>query len=127
MKGDYTMINMNEIIANVTMTKICSIKPDKDSDEQKQITLKVKFDGAMLSSVFDKAVSGAVIQWQNGVGRKHFDEYKNGQVIEIQFNAPASRTAIDPETAMIAKLQSMTPEEQVAYLKDMANKANKKA
>jgi len=125
MKGDHTMINMNEVIANVTLTKVCSIKPDKDSDEQKQITLKVKFDGAVLSSVFDKAVSGAVIQWQNGVGRKHFDEYKNGQVIEIQFNAPASRTAIDPETAMIAKLQSMTPEEQVKYLKELAAKAVK--
>ena len=125
MKGDHIMINMTEVIANVTLTKVCSIKPDKDSDEQKQITLKVKFDGAVLSSVFDKAVSGAVIQWQNGVGRKHFDEYKNGQVIEIQFNAPASRTAIDPETAMIAKLQSMTPEEQVKYLKELAAKAVK--
>jgi len=125
MKGDYTMINMNEVIANVTLTKVCSIKPDKESDESKQITLKVKFDGAVLSSVFDKAVSGAVIQWQNGVGRKHFDEYKNGQVIEIQFIAPASRTAIDPETAMIAKLQSMTPEEQVKYLKELTAKAVK--
>lgn len=124
MKGVYTM-NMNEIIANVTMTKVCSIRPDGDSDEKKNITLKIKFDGAMLSSVFDKAVSGAVIQWQNGVGRKNFDTYKNGQVIEIQFNAPASRTAVDPETAMIAKLQSMTPEEQAKYLKELTAKATK--
>jgi hypothetical protein len=116
---------MNEVIANITLTKVCSIKPDKESDESKQITLKVKFDGAVLSSVFDKAVSGAIIQWQNGVGRKNFDTYKNGQVIEIQFIAPASRTAIDPETAMIAKLQSMTPEEQVKYLKELAAKAVK--
>jgi hypothetical protein len=116
---------MNEVIANVTLTKVCSIKPDKESDESKQINLKVKFDGAVLSSVFDKAVSGAVIQWQNGVGRKNFDTYKNGQVIEIQFIAPASRTAVDPETAMIAKLQSMTPEEQVKYLKELTAKAVK--
>jgi hypothetical protein len=125
MKGDYTMINMNEIIANVTLTKVCSIKPDGDSDEKKNITLRIKFDGSPLQSVFDKAVSGAVIQWQNGVGRKNFDTFKSGQTVDIQFNAPASRTAIDPETAMIAKLQSMTPEEQAKYLKELTAKAVK--
>ena len=108
-------MNINEVIANVTMTKIYSIKADKDSDESKQITLKVKFDGATLSSVFDKAVSGAVIAWQNGVGRKNFDTFKPNQVIEIQFNAPASRAQIDPMDALLAnaKAANMTPE---AYL-----------
>jgi hypothetical protein len=125
MKGMKTMINMNEVIANVVLTKVCSIKADKDSDETKQISLKVKFDGAKLSSVFDKAVSGAVIQWQNGVGRKNFDTYKNNQTVEIQFTAPASRTAIDPETAMVAKLMTMTAEEQTKYLKGLAAKATK--
>jgi len=116
---------MNETISNVVLTKVCSIKADKDSDETKQISLKVKFDGAKLSSVFDKAVSGAVIQWQNGVGRKNFDTYKNNQTVEIQFTAPASRTAIDPETAMVAKLMTMTAEEQAKYLKELAAKATK--
>ncbi len=108
-------MNMNEIISNVTLTKVCSIKPDKDSNESKNITLKVKFDGAKLLSVFDKAVSGAVIAWQNGVGRKNFDTYKNGQVVEVQFIAPASKAQIDPMDALInnAKAAGMTPE---AYL-----------
>ena len=118
-------MNLNEIIANVTLTKVCSIKADKESDVSKSITLKVKFDGSTLSSVFDKAVSGAVIAWQNGVGRKNFDTYKPNQVVEIQFNAPASRSAIDPETAMVAKLQTMTPAEQIAYLKELTAKAAK--
>ncbi len=122
--GGFTM-NLNEIITNITLTKVCSIKPDKDSDESKNITLRIKFDGATLQSVFDKAVSGAVIQWQNGVGRKNFDTFKPNQVVDVQFNAPASRTAIDPETAMIAKLKSMTPNEQAAYLKELATKAVK--
>ena len=120
------MIDMNEIIANVTLTKVCSIKPDKDSEESKQITLKVKFDGTPFKAVFDKAVSGAVIQWQNGVGRKNFDNFKKGQVIEIQFNAPASRTAVDPETAMVALLAGLTPEEQKAKINEMLAKASKK-
>ena len=123
-KGDHTM-NMNEVITNVTLTKVCSIKADKDSTESKSITLKVKFDGATIQSVFDKAVSGAVIQWQNGVGRKGYDTFKPNQVVEIQFTAPASRTAVDPETAMIALLQSMTPEQQAAKFKEMMNRAAK--
>lgn len=122
--GGYTM-NMNETITNVILTKVCSIKADKDSADSKQITLRVKFDGASLGSVFDKAVSGAVIAWQNGVGRKGFDTFKNLQTVDIQFIAPASRTAIDPEQAMIAKLQSMTPEEQLTYLKELTSKAAK--
>ena len=95
-------MNMNEVIANVTLSKVCSIKADKDSTESKQITLKIKFDGSTIQSVFDKAVAGAVIQWQNGVGRKNFDTYKPNQTVEIQFNAPASRTAIAPEDAFLA-------------------------
>ena len=118
-------MKMNETITNVTLTKACSIKPDKDSTESKQITLRIKFDGATVQSVFDKAVAGAVIQWQNGPGRKGFDGYKNGQTVDIQFTAPG-RTTIDPETAMVTKLQSMAPDEQIAYLKDLASKANRK-
>ena len=117
-------MNLNTIITDVTLTKVCSIKPDKDSDESKNITLKIKFDGATLQSVFDKAVSGTVIQWQNGA-RQNFDTLKHNQTVDIQFNAPASRTAIDPETAMIAKLKAMSPNEQAAYLKDLATKAVK--
>ena len=95
-------MNMNDLITNVTLTKVCSIKADKDSTESKNITLKVKFDGSPLKAVFDKALAGAVIQWQNGVGRKSFDTLKANQVVEIQFNAPASRTAIAPEDAFLA-------------------------
>ena len=118
-------MNMNEIIQGVTLSKACSIKADKDSTEAKVINLKVKFDGASIQSVFEKAMAGTVITWQNGVGRKNFDTYKPNQVVEITFIAPASKAAIDPETAMIAKLQAMTPDEQLAYLKELAAKATK--
>ena len=112
-------MDLNEIITDITMTKVCSIKVDKESKVSKIINLKVKFDGASLSSVFDKALAGAVIQWQNGVGRKRFDTYKPNQVVEIQFSAPARRSAIDPETAMIIKLQSMSSAEQKEYIASM--------
>ena len=108
------MINMNEVISGVTLTKACSIKADKDSDVSKVINLKVKFDGAMLQGVFDKALAGAVIQWQNGVGRKNFDTYKDKQVVEISFTSPAKST-VDPMESIIAsaKAAGMTVEEYV--------------
>lgn len=95
-------MDMNEVITNLTLTKACSIKPDMDSTESKLINLKVKFDGAALGSVFDKAVSGAVIQWQNGPGRKAFDNLKAGQIVEVQFTSPGRRAQIDPVEAIIA-------------------------
>ncbi len=124
MKGGLTMINMSEIISGVTLTKACSIKADKDSDSSKVINLKVKFDGATLQGVFNKALAGAVIQWQNGVGRKQFDTLKDKQTVEITFTSPA-KTTVDPETAMVNKLANMTPEEQQAYIAELMLKAKK--
>lgn len=124
MKGGITMMNMSEVISGVTLTKACSIKVDKDSDSSKVINLKVKFDGATLQGVFDKALAGAVIQWQNGVGRKQFDTLHDKQVVEIAFTSPA-KTTVDPETAMVNKLANMTPEEQQAYIAELMLKVKK--
>ena len=120
-------MNMTEVITDVVLTKACSIKADKDSEESKVINLKVKFDGVQLGDVFAKALSSTVITWQNGVGRKTFDTFKNNQIVEINFAAPVSRAQIDPESAMIAKLQAMKPEERAAYLKELIAKVKKEA
>ena len=107
MKGK--AMNLNEIVRNVSLTKTCSIKPDKDSAESKAINVKVVFDGVPLKAVFDKAVSQAIIQWQNGPGRAKFDLWNNHQVVEIQFKAPAANVK--------------TREEQIAETKAMFMKA----
>ena len=102
MKGEKTMINMNEVIANVTLTKACNISPDGDSKKEgitKRVNVKVKFDGATLQGVFDKALASTVISWQNGVGRKAFDSLTANQTVEITFNAPASKPTEAPEDA----------------------------
>lgn len=96
------MINMNEIISGVTLTKSCNVSPDSESKKDgttKRINVKVKFDGATLQGVFDKALASTVISWQNGVGRKAFDSLTNNQTIEIQFTAPASKPTEAPEDA----------------------------
>jgi len=98
-------MNLNQTVDNVTLSKVCSIKADADTDEKKSITLKVKFDGSTLQSVFDKAVAGAVIQWQNGPGRKGFDQWNDKQTVNIDFKAPG-RTQVDPKTAMISQAKA---------------------
>ena len=117
-------MDMNEMITNITLTKTCSVKADKDSTESKVINLRVKFDGATVGDVFAKAVSSAVISWQNGQGRKTFDTLKNNQTVDIQFAAPAARPQMDPMDAIIqgAAASGMTVEAYViAELKKRSN------
>ncbi len=95
-------MDMGQIITGVTLTKACNVSPDNESKKEgvtKRINVKVKFDGATVGGVFDKALSGTVIQWQNGVGRKAFDSYTENQTVEITFIAPASKPTEAPEDA----------------------------
>jgi hypothetical protein len=81
-------MDLKQTVHGVTIAKACSIKPYKAADTSKQVTLNVRFEGVALQSVFDKAVAGAVIQWQNGPGRSKFDTWKDHQVVDIEFKAP---------------------------------------
>ena len=89
-------MDLNQLVSNVVLAKVCSIKPDKDSDTSKSITLKVKFDGVTLKDVFAKALSSAVIQWQNGPGRNGFDKWTNNQVVNVDFKAPGRQPTLSP-------------------------------
>ena len=102
-------MNMNEQIANVTLTKVCSIKADGDSDESKTITLRVTFNGVTLQDVFDKAMSSTVIAYQTGA-RKHFDALVDKSTVTIPFKSPG-RTTIDPIAYVLAESArlGMTP------------------
>ena len=99
-----------------------SIKSDAGSSDSKQITLRVKFDGVTLLDVFNKALSQAVIQWQNGPGRKKFTTWTDKSIVDIDFKAPA-RTTVDPEAEIEARLRAMqTVEEREAYLRTLLAK-----
>ena len=108
-------MNMNQSITNVTLTKVCNIKPFKGATDSKQVTLTVKYDGLTLGDVFTKALRSDVISWQNGPGRKGYDTLVDKSTVTVSAKAPGAVT-VDPETAMVAKLASMTPEEQKAEL-----------
>ena len=125
-------MNMNEIITGVILSKLTSVSPDNESKKEgisKKINVKVKFDGALLRAVFDKALSGAVIQWANGVGRKGFDKLTDNQTVEIQFTSPASQPTIAPEDAFLAGAKAegvdITDEKALAaYVIKRMKKAN---
>ena len=131
MKGDITMINMNEVVVGVTLTKILSVSPDNEAKKEgikKTFTVKMKYDGLTLKDIFAKALKDDIISMQNGNGpgsRKNFDKIVDRQTIEVSAKSPGAEAHIDPETAMIMKLQAMKPEEQVAYLKELASKVAK--
>ena len=115
-------MNMNQSITGITLTKVCNIKPFKGATVSKQVTLAVKYDGLTIGDVFTKALRSDVISWQNGPGRKGYDTLIDKSTINISAKAPGA-TTVDPETAMVAKLMSMTPDEQTSYIKELAAKA----
>jgi len=120
-------MNMNEVVVGVVLTKVVSVSPDNDSKKdgvKKTVTLKMKYDGLTLGDVFQKALKDDVISWANGsAGRKNFDNLVNHQTIEVSAKTPGSAPTVDPETAMVAKLATMTSDEAADYLRELINKA----
>lgn len=116
-------MNMNEIITGTVLTKVCNIKPFKGATDTKQVTLAVKYDGLTLGDIFTKALRSDVISWQNGPGRKGYDTLIDKSTVNVSAKAPGA-TAIDPETAMVAKLLTMSSKEQTTYLQKLMSKAS---
>jgi len=116
-------MDMNQIITDTTLTKICKIKPFKGAKESKQVTLAISYNGLTLSDVFTKALRTDVISWQNGPGRKGYDLLVDKSTVKVSAKAPGA-TTVDPETAMVAKLLAMSPSEQASYLKELMSKAS---
>lgn len=115
-------MKLSETIVGVTLAKLCSVSEDDTvGGPSKSITLKVKFDGSTLQSVFDKAMSSTVIAWQTKA-RKQFASLKDGGVVEIQFIAP-TRVTVDPETAMKSMLASLTEADRITYINKLMAEA----
>ena len=111
-------MDLGQIVKDVVMTKVCSISPFKGSNDHKAITLEVRIDGVPLQGVFDKAISGTVIQWQNGQGRKKYDSWENKQVVKVDFKAPAV-TVVDPRQAVKAEARALPKDERAEYLEGL--------
>lgn len=91
-------IDMNMVIDNVTLSKVCSVKPDEESNESKQVTVNMKYDGLTLRDVFTKALSNDIIKFQASA-RKRFTSIKS--VENVNAKSPGTQPMVDPKTAMI--------------------------
>lgn len=108
-------MNMNELITNVTLTKVCNIKRFKGATDSKQVTLAVKYNGLTLGDIFMKALRSDVISWQNGPGRKGYDTLVDKSTVNVSAKAPGAVT-VDSETALMAKLATMSLKERKSEL-----------
>lgn len=81
-------IDMRTIIEGVTLTKVCSVKPDGGSSESKQVTVHMKYDGLTLQDVFTKALSSDIIKFQASA-RKRFDTL--GKVENVNAKSPGTQ------------------------------------
>lgn len=113
---------MNQLVNGIVIKRACSFKPDQDSTESKSVTLAIKFNSITLQDVFAKAAASSAIVWQNGYARKNFAKIKDKSEVSIDFKAPAT-VHIDPETAMIGKMASMSKAERLAYIAELEAKA----
>ena len=79
------------VIETFTLDKVCSFKPDKDSEESKTVTLRVKFEGATIRTLAQSCLGqGVVVKYQNGRARKDYDKIVDKSTIKIDWSRPAT-------------------------------------
>lgn len=107
-------IDMSMVIDGVTLTKVCSVKPDGDSDESKQVTVNMKYDGLTLQDVFTKALASDIIKFQASA-RKRFDTL--GKTENVAAKSPGAQPQVDPKTVLVneAKLAGVDTSDKVAF------------
>ena len=97
-------MNMNEVIANITLVKIVSISPDNEAKKEgtkKTVTLRMKYDGLTLADIFQKALKDDVISWANGsAGRKAYESIVDRSIIEVSAKSPGSSPIESPEATL---------------------------
>jgi hypothetical protein len=96
-----------------------------DAGDKVQITAKYDLTKAPDEVIRAWLASDRTIAYQRVLRTKTAEEIKslNGEI--VVYDGSRAKVQIDPETAMVAKLQAMTPEEQVTYLKELAAKASR--
>jgi len=112
---------LSEVLEDMYLDKACSIKPFKDAEDSKTVTLRINFSNITIADVLEKAIRTAVISWQNGPGRKKYNSWTNGQVVGIAFSKPAQTIETPAETMRkaIRVAGTMSKEERLAYIKEL--------
>lgn len=82
---------VNDFTLTGTFNVNTSIKAYKDSDEVKQLTLRIHVNNIPLRDIVTKALRPVVIAWQNSPGRSKFNTWTNHSTVEVDFTSPAKK------------------------------------
>lgn len=82
---------INDYSVTGTFDVNTSIKAFKDSDEVKQLTLRVHVNQVPLRDLITKALRPIVIAWQNTSGRTKFNSWTNHSTVDIDFTSPGKQ------------------------------------
>ncbi len=114
------------VLSGVSITKTVSLKTDKDmaDSDKKKIKLLIDFEGVTIAAVIEAAVRADVIKWQ-AANRDKFDTLIDGSTVNRKFAAPPVSVMSDEqiESAMVTKLSNMTPEDALAEIAKLSEKA----
>ena len=110
---------VNDYSVTGTFDVNTSIKAFKDSDEVKQLTLRVHVNQVPLRDIVTKSLRPVVIAWQNGSGRGKFNNWINHSTVDIDFGSPGKQVKTreeDIEDLRIAFCKADVEEKQALEL-----------
>jgi hypothetical protein len=112
------IVNENNLV-NGSFDIAASFKESGDSTESKTVTLRLQFNDVPLKDVVTGFAQSARISWQNNVGRKHFESFQTGQIVNVDAASPG-KAPVDHRVNMIKAFIAAGVDPETA--KAMANK-----
>ena len=107
-------------------TIAASISADSDSKkagESKNVYLQFILDNTLLSEVIAEALRNKRVTWQTGA-RKRYDSITQGSTVKIAFKGGELPESLEDQ--MARRMQSMTADEQQAFVAQLMARARAK-
>lgn len=110
---EITKANLNDYSVTGEFDIAASVKPEKGSASQKQVTLRFKMDKVPVKDIIQSSLKDKRINWQVGA-RAKFSSLQAGGVVTVNYTG--GKATVDPQTATINFLSSMSEEQRNAWI-----------
>lgn len=102
------------------------ISADEDAKKagiHKRFTLRMNFPNVPLRDIVSGALASKKITWANS-NRKRYESIVNGQKVEVNFTAPATRmqTPEEIDANFMAQFEVASPERQAELIEEMKSR-----
>lgn len=111
----------SQVVKGLVVKKQFSISPNKDSDKSKKFWLELTVDNVTVLDMAHGLLKSEVITVAN-TNRPKWDKLVAGTTFKKTFMKPLAD--VDPEEAMVLKLQAMSEKDRKAYLTELAKKVS---